>query len=535
MSFFMNTSISSVMHRGEKKIAIRFSYDRVLSDRVKAISGAWWSQSLGTWLLPYQKEAYEALLLIFPDLKVEERKPALLEVDQTVAHFYPGAHHIPKDDTCHLWYKGHSYYIYVRPCDDYIKFLKALPKVFFSKKDYAWMVRRDDKSLHLLKSFFKEKLIIRNRPTVAPKKLMAENTVLIEEKANGQLALSFHYERTHVDFVKSLPYPRWHAAQGYWLVPHTESVLSDLKKHFEQYAFSIIYTQEKVKEKSTIPFQPKFRECPIAYQEKLTIKRYSRNTAKTYLGCFREFINFYPDKDLSAIEEEDIKRYLLYLVEEKKISSSYQNQMINAIKFYYEQVLGGERKFYYIDRPFKEQKLPTVLNVEEVQKIIGSIENLKHKCMILTLYSGGLRISELLNLKIADIDSERMLIHIRNAKGQKDRMTLLSEKLLVYLREYVKVYRPKQYLFEGHMGGIYSARSVQEVFSGACKKAQIQKRATLHTLRHSFATHLLEAGTDLRYIQSLLGHASSKTTEIYTHITRKGMEHIKSPLDRLNL
>jgi len=265
------------------------------------------------------------------------------------------------------------------------------------------------------------------------------------------------------------------------------------------------------------------------------VKRYSPSTMKTYLNCFREFINHYSTVELNDIAEEQIKQYMLHLVEDKKVSSSYQNQMINAIKFYYEQVLGKERKFYYIDRPFKEQKLPSVLSVEEIKKIIAQIENLKHKCMILMLYSAGLRISELIHLKVADIDSKRMLIHVKSAKGQKDRMTLLSEKVLIYLRTYFLQYKPKEYLFEGQMGGAYATRSVQEIFQRACAKANIKKKASLHTLRHSFATHLLENGTDLRYIQVLLGHSSSKTTEVYTHITRKGMENIKSPLDGLDL
>ena len=154
---------------------------------------------------------------------------------------------------------------------------------------------------------------------------------------------------------------------------------------------------------------------------------------------------------------------------------------------------------------------------------------------MMVIYSAGLRISELLNLKINDIDTKTMNIHIKGAKGKKDRMVLLSEKVLIHLREYYKEYKPKDYLFEGQMGGMYSDRSAQAVLHKACNAAGIRKRATLHTLRHSFATHLLENGTDIRYIQTLLGHESSKTTEIYTHITRKGMENIKSPLDSLNL
>ena len=222
---------------------------------------------------------------------------------------------------------------------------------------------------------------------------------------------------------------------------------------------------------------------------------------------------------------------MLYLVEERQISTSYQNQAINAIKFYFEKVLKGPRRVYYIERPRKEKLLPSVLSEAEVKKIIENISNLKHKCLIMTCYSAGLRISEALNLKPADIDSKRMMIHIRGGKGKKDRITLLSSRLLELLREYYRLYKPVEYLFTGQMGGQYSERSAQLVLKEAARRAGITRHVTLHTLRHSFATHLLENGTDLRYIQSLLGHSSPKTTQIYTHITTKGFDQIKNPLD----
>ncbi len=196
---------------------------------------------------------------------------------------------------------------------------------------------------------------------------------------------------------------------------------------------------------------------------------------------------------------------------------------------------GGTRKFYQLERPLKEQKLPTVLSVEEVQAMIKATTNLKHKTLIMVCYSAGLRLSELINLRLADVDSDRMQISVKGGKGKKDRYTLLSEKLLPLLREYFKAYRPKEYLFEGSDGGQYGERSLQNVVQSALQNANVKKHASVHTLRHSFATHLLEAGTDLRYIQSLLGHGSSKTTEIYTHVTSKALSGIRSPLDSLDL
>jgi site-specific recombinase XerD len=263
--------------------------------------------------------------------------------------------------------------------------------------------------------------------------------------------------------------------------------------------------------------------------------RYSKNTVDVYCSCFEEFLNYFPERNVDEIERTDIERYMRYLVEERCISTSYQNQSINAIKFYYEKVMGGKRNVYYIERPRKEHTIPTVLSEEEVRDVIKSIRNLKHKCLIMLTYSTGMRVGELLNLRPEDIDSDRMQVKIRGGKGKKDRVSILSTKMLEVLREYYKVYRPGPWLFVGQMGGKYSEGSAQAILKAACKHAKIKKNVSMHTLRHSFATHLLENGTDLRYIQELLGHSSPKTTQIYTHITTKGMDQLKNPLDKLDI
>ena len=534
--FFMEPSLSAIWHREQKFIKVDFDYDREQSERIKKIDGAYWSRTNRSWLLPYTKEAYAKLLEIFPSLV--KATATVAQEPSNLPEFTPSQHLIPKDEFCHVWHQGKRMFIYVKKKEDYTSFLKVLPYIIFSKQYYAWILPYHVKNTQLLQSFFRDKLMIRNAPPAPETKSMVRmkhHEIHILQTVGGELHVQLRYTKEHVNFLYTLPYLRWHKKKQCWVLPHSDVILKDLQTHFNEHQFQITYEQESAKVKPAIPFTPKFRECPPAYREKLSVKRYSTSTMKTYMNCFKEFINHYSNIELTDITEEQIKQYMLYLVEDKKVSSSYQNQMINAIKFYYEQVLGKERKFYYIDRPFKEQKLPSVLSVEEVKKIIAQIDNLKHKCMILMLYSAGLRISELIHLKIGDIDSKRMLIHVKSAKGQKDRMTLLSEKVLIYLREYFLQYKPKEYLFEGQEQGQYSTRSVQNIFQKACVKAHIKKKVSLHTLRHSFATHLLENGTDLRYIQVLLGHSSSKTTEIYTHITRKGMENIKSPLDSLDL
>lgn len=276
---------------------------------------------------------------------------------------------------------------------------------------------------------------------------------------------------------------------------------------------------------------PLIKSIPEEYRLKLKRRRYSPSTIRSYTSLFRDFINYFPEVPPEEISEDQIRLYQDYLVNTRKVSESTQNQTINAIKFYYEHVLGMEKKSYWIERPRKEKRLPTVLNRAEVTRIIEAPSNLKHRCMLSLLYSAGLRSGELINLKVADIDSKRMMIHIKGGKGKKDRMTILSQKALALLREYYKMYHPKKRLFEGVHGKKYTGTSLRQVFHEAVAKAGTTKKVRVHDLRHSFATHLLENGIDLRYIQTILGHSSSRTTEIYTHVSESHIRLIKSPLD----
>lgn len=271
------------------------------------------------------------------------------------------------------------------------------------------------------------------------------------------------------------------------------------------------------------------------YTDLLTQKRYSINTCQVYISYFRHFLENLQGHDPIEITSAQINRYIRHLIRTERISPSKQNQIINAIKFYDEKVLGHNKAYYLIDRPIKSKQLPRVISEEEVKKLIQVTENIKHKCIIGLLYSAGLRLNELLNLKPEDIDSKRKIINIKNSKGNKDRISLLSEKVLLLLRKYYKEHRPKVYLFESYEGGKYSGSSVRNVVANASKKARLSKIVTPHVLRHSFATHLLERGTDIRYIQTLLGHNSSKTTERYTWVTKKGFESLQSPMDHLEI
>jgi len=268
-------------------------------------------------------------------------------------------------------------------------------------------------------------------------------------------------------------------------------------------------------------------------ERNMEMRRYSQRTIDTYTSCLRKYLDFTIRNCLIPEEEESIVRFMHHIVQ-KGYSRSSQNQYVNAIKYYLEKYLKLDKTYYFeIERPRKERKLPKVLSQEEVAAIFKEVTNLKHKTVLSMIYAHGLRVGELLNMQLKDIDSSRMIVQIRNGKGAKDRQVPLSVKMLKMLREYFLVYRPKAYLIEGQGGGQYSDKSVGAILKRAARNAGIRKRVVTHMLRHSYATHLMEKGTDTRIIQRLLGHSSIKTTEIYTHVSQDHLKEFRSPFDDL--
>ncbi|GDX64808.1 integrase [Chlorobiota bacterium] len=276
------------------------------------------------------------------------------------------------------------------------------------------------------------------------------------------------------------------------------------------------------------------REAIVQFENWLLSKRYSKSTIKTYCDVLRVFFTFHKTISTQHITMQHIIQFNTEYIIGRGLSISYQNQFVNALKLFYLIIRNTNIIIENIARPRREHRLPNVLSKEEVKILLNTIRNLKHRTMLCLLYSCGLRSGELLNLQPTHIDSKRNIILIKQSKGKKDRIVPLSPKILEMLREYYRYYKPKTYLFEGqNIGEQYDSRSLQLVLKHAVKKAGIQKPVTLHWLRHSYATHLLESGTDLRYIQELLGHNSSRTTEIYTHVSTKNIQQIKSPFDDL--
>lgn len=560
---------SRVTHRSESRIRLDFPYDAAIIARLRQIDGAAWSKTMGAWHVPYTKEAFVQLKTLFPEVEYDAAPVAITD-NQPL----PEKLNLVKKSTVNIETKDSNIEPAVLPGktegevtgaevkifeveititrtqirlklprnEADIQFIRSFKYAKWDFENFYWVMPNFDNTVKRLRSYFKNRDVVfreqeQNQLTYSKQPDFSKNELLVVNDSNRKLKVYFVFNQDMVEQLKLLGYVRWNAYDRCWDVPYTDSYMAELKliaqRNGKEYRYEVFHKQQ-VKPRLSYRGGINYRRCPDEYIAKLTELRYSNNTLETYKHMFEEFINYYHDIEIDEITDSMIIDFLRYLVSERNISGSYQNQSINAIKFYYERVRGGQRKIYSIERPRKEKYLPEVLSEEEIVKILNVTGNLKHKAVLMTIYSAGLRISELLNLRIKDIDSQRMQIRVVQAKGKKDRYTLLGEKTLEILRKYVKEYKPNDWLFEGMNGEQYSKKAVQKFLKTGVEKAGIKKRVTIHTLRHSFATHLLEAGTDIRYIQSLLGHSSGKTTEIYTHITTKGFEQIKSPLDKLN-
>ena len=341
---------------------------------------------------------------------------------------------------------------------------------------------------------------------------------LIKHNSENRIAVYFEKNQDLIARIKQIEGARWSQQKTVWHLPDTEE---------NRLRFNLAPPTNLLPSSEGITQIEKFKQW-------MRSKRYSESTITTYSEALKSFLIFYREKPISEITNDDVIIYNNDYILKNNLSASYQNQIVNAIKLYFMTVRATKIEVDKIHRPKRAKLLPNVLSKEEIKLILNAHSNIKHKMMLSLIYSCGLRCGELLALRPVHIDSMRNIVLLKNSKGKKDRIVPLSPKILEMLRDYYKAYKPKTYLFEGQVVGVpYDSRSLQQVLKQALYKAQLTKPATLHWLRHSYATHLLESGTDLRYIQELLGHNSSKTTEIYTHVSTKSIQQIKSPFDDL--
>ncbi len=369
------------------------------------------------------------------------------------------------------------------------------------------------------------------------KKVLVES---ILHKGSRRIKLVFEYNKDLISLVKSISGSVWSYSLRCWHLPYSDSSIEEINNLQSKHGVTLLQFDKLLEERKYKYFDrvlPEEKESSVCLFEKwLKNHRYSEKSIASYIHAIRTLLGYLSRKEITEISNEDVEAFHYDYILRNRLSASYQNQTISAIKLFFSTILKKDLLVNEISRPRKAHTLPGVISRTDVESLLRSVKNSKHRAMLALIYACGLRRSELIGLRINAIDSNRKLLSIKGAKGNKDRMVPIPEKMIVMLRTYYLAYRPKYWLFEGSKPGEpYSESSLQRIFQLAMEKAGIKKDFTLHSLRHSYATHLLENGVDLRFIQELLGHKSSRTTEIYTHVSEKSIEKIKSPFENLEL
>ena len=438
---------------------------------------------------------------------------------------------------------------------DFVQKIKEINGAKWSNTLKLWHIPYSKESFNQLLSFFSDISIEKGQPNLLP-----VESVKVTESTTAHCRVEFYNTRIFIfipknqadcKFLRTLKYSQWNSKCMRWEITNSKFNKREILNYFgdrieiqnnettTQQASS--YTPDVSHSKIEKPVQILNSQITSEIQMYLhefklwlNHKRYSESTIETYIDCVKKFLIFCIPKPIFEIQANDMVRFVDEYIIPSKLSYSYQNQVVNGTKLFFREIVKSQLNVESFARPRRQHNLPNVLSKEEVKSILQAPQNVKHRTMLSLIYACGLRRSELLGLKPADIQSKRGLLLIRESKGKKDRVISLSEKTIEMLREYYILYKPGVWLFEGSIKGEqYSEQSLQNVLKQAVSKANINKPVTLHWLRHSYATHLLENGTDLRYIQELLGHKSSKTTEIYTHVSNKSLQKIKSPFDDL--
>ena len=465
-----------ILHRNQERIKLVFGFDDAIKAKVRSVVGSAWSQTNRAWLVPNNAETREQLKMLFPELvlpEVQKKEPE-----------------------------------------------KELPVLADSKSDFL---------------FSKSDYSLRNKIRI----LVNYRFIRVKCPKNEK----------DIQFFRGIKYCYWRAEGFYWEMPHSEDNFEMVNIYFGGRIDSFEEDDSKPVRKKSLTTQAgidlrnkvidleglkQIDDLMLLFRKWLEHKRYSESTIDTYSEIVRIFLKFTHPKPPHEVVAEDMVCFVNEYIIPNGLSYSYQNQAVNGAKLFFREVIKSKLNVEKFERPRREHKLPNVLSKEEIKAILGSLKNKKHKTALSLIYACGLRRGELLNLKLGDVDSKRGVLKILKSKGKKDRIVPISDNIIHMLREYYEEEKPVTWLFEGQKKDTqYSATSLSEVLESAVTKANIKKPVTLHWLRHSYATHLLEAGTDLRYIQELLGHKSSKTTEIYTHVSTKSLQKIKSPFDDL--
>jgi len=583
--------VKAIRHRHQARLGIWFRYDAVLIAKVKTLPDARWSATLKCWHVPDAEEVHRLLRTLglwhnppspsaTQETAVEPVKTASSNTHSgtTVGVQTPGVLSgissqkeelsvLPHTDTqraadipvllkrgkLEIALQAQRFIIALPYHAGDVAFIRSLPGSWWHQHAKRWIVRATPANLDALQTHFvhwNAEEYARCMELI----LMTTEPMLVElyqsPERPGYVAVKLKGHRADHEFLKHLQDRNYDEVFKRWWIPNDPLVLERIREHYVKAGAKIIDRTNSNRDQSvrTIPalserqrlllakFPETFREVMRQYTDALIRMRYSWNTLRQYTGAFFHYLRYLEGVSPEKATSKMVNSYLARL-SSRKVSEALVHTAVNSIKFYYDKVVflpGFEIR--EVQRPRKSHQLPHFLSVQEIDKLLRASENLKHTAILYALYSGGLRLGELLTLELKDIHWERNQIMIRGAKGKKDRSVMLSQTLKEVLRHYFDQCQPRVWLFEGQDGeSPYSARSVQQIVLRAANKAGIQKRVSPHVLRHCFATHLLDHGTDVRYIQELLGHKDIKTTLIYTHVTTSSLSAIRSPLDQLPL
>ncbi|MCB0688119.1 MAG: tyrosine-type recombinase/integrase [Saprospiraceae bacterium] len=568
-------------HRGAKHIGISFAYDADMLRRVRQLPGSRYSGTRRCWYIPNNDESWAAFL------RADIPHTIVHQFDNTVRTFTnsdnddiasppvvirqpaPPSEGTQRDsgikvtqtkktdaDLASLNIEWNNRYFLVRLVyrKDHVAYLKALHGTWWNSKYGQWVVSASFENLEKLQSYFhywEEDLYQRLEQLMR----LRENPIILELYTSPEFTDYFMVKLrgfgADYDFLRHLSDRSYDKDRKIWKLPLRQNLIDRILQYYKLKGAKIVNrlaakdAKEYHKQKPGISDWNKYflRKVPKPYHEimeeymaTLIRQNYSKSSVQSYTSAMIKYVHFLQGKPISKSTAEDVNHYLDSYADQPR-SESFYNTIISAIKFYYEKVIFlPDFELDRIERPRKGKTLPTILSRGEVEKMLHCTKNLKHISMLYAIYSSGLRLSELLGLRLQDIHWDRDQILVKGGKGNKDRMVMLSQVLKEVMRMYVDQYKPVYWLFEGaDQKHQYSDRSVQQVVRRAAKEAGILRKVTPHTLRHCFATHLLDGGTDIRYIQDLLGHKDIKTTLVYTHVTTRRISEITSPLDQLNL
>jgi len=444
-----------------------------------------------------------------------------------------------------------SFYLKIPYKEKEVKFLKSLTSSYWDSNQKHWAIKSTIINTKMLQEYFSywskkefDKLIMLISTRENPKVV----TFFTSPEYHQKLLIKIIGYGASVSRIKQVPDRIYDKHYRKWILPWSKKTYEQLKLYYHEMDYQVIdrvpqaakiYEKELRTHREKLQFlQNKyplwFREKIITYSQMMVRQRYSWKSITSYTGKLARYIEFYKGQDIDQLTDSEANQYLSHIAK-MEVSNSLINITLSAIKLYYQKI-AFQSNFYLdrLERPRKGKTLPTILSVREVDSMFKSIKNLKHLSLLYVIYGGGLRLAEVLNLRVQDILWDRNQIHIKSGKGNKDRMVMLSQTLKELLQRYFNDYKPQYWLFEGaDRKSKYTASSVQKMVKTAASKAGISRKVSPHTLRHCFATHLMDNGTDTRYIQELLGHKDIRTTLIYTHVTTSSIKSIESPLDQI--